>query len=434
MIIPPQIDLSAFAINRPALIGALERCLRSTQNGTQADTQLTVLALIDLRQFNQVNQRLGYLAGDQVLAELQQRLASIPKQPLGCRRTDGDKVGLIISPLLNAQLIPLVAKKIIDEITRPFTIGTQTINLEAHIGFAIIADSKQPTLDAEKLLQNAEAAAKQAQHLRRPYFVGDASVNKKVRHKIAVKKKALDALSENSFELFYQPQIRLADGCVHGAEGLIRWNQRDHGVNPEKLVAIIEESGRMDDFFAWTIQTAIRESANWRGQNITTAINLSASCLHSPRLFETIESSLNLWGAEPSDLCIEVTESTIQQDLEQGFHALKQIKELGVRIAIDDFGTGYSSLEYFKFIPADELKIDKSFISNMRKNPIDMDIVKLILDWGKRFQMEIIAEGVEDADTMALLTELGCTYAQGYHISKAMPADQFSQWLAGAAN
>ena len=430
MIIPPRRDLSPFAIDRPALLWSLEHCLRSTRDGAQ----LTVLALIDLREFNQINQHIGYHAGDQVLAQLQQRLASIPKQPLGCRRTDGDKFGLIISPLLNAQLIPLVAKKIIDEITRPFTIGNQTVNLEANIGFAIIADSNQPTLDAEKLLQSAEAAAKQAQNLRRPYLVGDASVNKKVRHKIAIKKKALDALRENSFELFYQPQIRLADGCTHGAEGLIRWNQRDHGVNPEQLVAIIEESGRMDDFFAWTIQTAIRESANWRGQNIATAINISASCLHSPRLFETIESSLNLWGAEPSDLCIEVTESTIQQDLDQGFHALNQIKELGVRIAIDDFGTGYSSLEYFKFIPADELKIDKSFISNMRKNPIDMDIVKLILDWGKRFQMETIAEGVEDAETMALLTELGCTYAQGYHISKAMPADQFSRWLAGEAN
>ncbi|UVW36342.1 EAL domain-containing protein [SAR92 clade bacterium H455] len=223
--------------------------------------------------------------------------------------------------------------------------------------------------------------------------------------------------------------MRLADGHIHGAEGLIRWNDRDHGVNPEQLVVIIEESGRMDDLFAWTLQTAIRESANWRGQNITTAINLSASCLHSPQLFETIESSLNLWGAEPSDLCIEVTESTIQQDLEQGFQALKKIKELGVRIAIDDFGTGYSSLEYFKFIPANELKIDKSFISNMRNNLIDLDIVKLILDWGKRFQMETVAEGVEDAETMALLTELGCTYAQGYHIGKAMPADQFRQWL-----
>ena len=153
--------------------------------------------------------------------------------------------------------------------------------------------------------------------------------------------------------------------------------------------------------------------------------------MHSPQLFETIESSLNLWGADPSNLCIEVTESTIQQDLEQGFQALKKIKQLGVRIAIDDFGTGYSSLEYFKFIPADELKIDKSFIVNMRNNQIDMDIVKLILDWGKRFQMETIAEGVEDAESMALLAELGCTYAQGYHISKAMPADRLSQWLDG---
>lgn len=238
-----------------------------------------------------------------------------------------------------------------------------------------------------------------------------------------------DALSENSFDLFYQPQVRLADSQIRGAEGLIRWTQRDHGVNPEELVAMIEQSGRMDDFFAWTIKTAIRESAAWRGQDITMAINLSASCLHSPQLFETIESSLNLWGAEPADICIEVTESTIQQDLDQGFQALKKIKQLGVRIAIDDFGTGYSSLEYFKYIPADELKIDKSFILNMRNNQIDIDIVKLIIDWGQRFQMETIAEGVEDAQSMALLAEMGCTYAQGYHISKAMPADEFSQWL-----
>jgi diguanylate cyclase (GGDEF)-like protein len=419
--------LGSSAIDRPALLEALTTCLAANQDSQQ----MTVLALIDLTQFSQINQRFGYLAGDQALAELQQRLASIPKQPLSCRRTDGDKFALIISPLLNSQLIPLVAKKIIDQITRPFHIGTQTLTLEAHIGFAISADCRQPESDAEKLLQNGEAAAKQAQHLRRPYFVSEASATHKARHQITLKKKVLDALSENSFELFYQPQIRLADGKPHGVEGLIRWNQRDHGVNPEQLIAIIEESGRMNELFAWTIQTAIRESVSWRDKNITTAINLSASCLHSPQLFETIESSLNLWGADPSNLCIEVTESTIQQDLEQGFQALKKIKQLGVRIAIDDFGTGYSSLEYFKFIPADELKIDKSFIVNMRNNQLDMDIVKLILDWGKRFQMETIAEGVEDAESMALLAELGCTYAQGYHISKAMPADRLSQWLDG---
>jgi len=425
----PPVQISPWAIDRPALLGTLATCL----SGNQDSQQLTLLALIDLSQFAQVNQRFGYLAGDQVLAELQQRLSSVPKYPLACRRIDGDKFALIISPLLNIQLAPLVAKKIIDQITAAFHIGTETLTLEAHIGFAASDDcghaDDSGEIRAEKLLQNAEAAAKQARDLRQPYFVGEASASHKARHKIALKQKVSDSLSENGFELFYQPQIRLADGQPRGAEGLIRWNQRDHGINPEELVAIIEQSGRMDELFAWTIHTAIREAAAWRGQHITTAINLSASCLHSPQLFETIESSLNLWGAEPSDICIEVTESTIQQDLDQGFQALKRIKQLGVRIAIDDFGTGYSSLEYFKFIPADELKIDKSFILNMRNNQIDMDIVKLILDWGKRFHMETIAEGVEDAESMALLTELGCTYAQGYHISKALPAHEFSQWL-----
>jgi diguanylate cyclase (GGDEF)-like protein len=425
----PTVQINPSAIDRPALLGTLATCLRANQDSQQ----LTLLALIDVSQFAQINQRLGYLVGDQVLAELQQRLASVPKHPLACRRIDGDKFALIITPLLNIQLAPLVAKKIIDQITTPFYIGAETLALEAHIGFSASNDcgyaDDSGEIQAEKLLQNAEAAAKQARDLRQAYFVGEASASHKARHKIALKQKVSETLRENGFELFYQPQVRLADGQPRGAEGLIRWNQRDHGINPEELVAIIEQSGRMDELFAWTIHTAIRESAAWRGKNITTAINLSASCLHSPQLFETIESSLNLWGAEPSDICIEVTESTIQQDLDQGFQALKKIKQLGVRIAIDDFGTGYSSLEYFKYIPADELKIDKSFILNMRNNQIDMDIVKLILDWGKRFHMETIAEGVEDAESMALLADLGCTYAQGYHISKALPAHEFSQWL-----
>jgi diguanylate cyclase (GGDEF)-like protein len=431
----PENHQNCSTIDRPALLETL--ATRLAGNGEAQ--QLTLLALIDLTQFAQINQRFGYRAGDQVLRELQQRLADVPKQPLGCRRIDGDKFALVISQLLNIQLLPLVAKKIQEQISTPFYVDTEALTLEAHIGFAT-HDSSATTAQsshsnshryslAEKLLQNAEAAAKQAQSLRRPYFVAEASAGNRARHKIAVKQRVSDALRENSFELFYQPQIRLADNLAHGAEGLIRWNHREHGINPEELVAMIEQSGRMDEFFAWTIHTAIRESAAWRGQNITTGINLSASCLQSPQLFKTIESSLNLWGAEPGDICIEVTESTIQQDLDQGLEALKKIKQLGVRIAIDDFGTGYSSLEYFKFIPADELKIDKSFILNMRNNQIDMDIVKLIIDWGKHFQMETIAEGVEDAESMELLTELGCTYAQGYHIGRPMPAPEFSQWL-----
>ncbi len=412
-------------VNRPALLAALAKNLASNEY----NHQFTVLALIDLKQFAQINQRFGYLIGDQILAELQQRLGAIAKKTAGCYRVDGDKFALIISPLLNLQLLPLVAKKIIDQVSRLFYIAEQPVALEANIGFAACGGPEGTTSSAEKMLQNAEAAAKKARHLKQPYHVSEASAPQRARQQIALKQKVASALANNSFELFYQPQIRLDNGRPCGAEGLVRWNQRTHEISPEQLVALIEQSGRMDEFFYWTINTAVREAAQWSEHKITTAINLSASCLHSPELFSTIESSLNLWGAEPSSLCIEVTESTIQQDLNQGFQTLNKIKQLGVKIAIDDFGTGYSSLEYFKFIPADKLKIDKSFVLNMLSNKIDMDIVKLILDWGVRFQMETIAEGVEDAESMALLAELGCTFAQGFYIGKAMPAAGFRQWL-----
>ena len=212
MINHPPDQTTPSVVDRPALLEALATCL-ATNQGSQ---QLTLLALIDLSQFTHINQHFGYLAGDQILAELQQRLATVPKQSLACRRIDGDKFALIISPLLNIQLVPLVAKKILDQINTPFYLGTQTLTLEAYIGFAA-SDKERSTDDdshgsAEKLLQNAEAAAKQARYLRRPYFVGEASARHRARHRIALKQKVSDALSENSFELFYQPQVRLADG------------------------------------------------------------------------------------------------------------------------------------------------------------------------------------------------------------------------------
>jgi len=419
-----QEETAHFSIDRQGLLVALNECL----NLHSSVSKLTILALIDLKNFSQVNQRHGYANGDKVLAELQQRLAAIPKNPTCCSRVDGDKFALIFSPLLNIQLIPLVAKKIIDQLSNLFVIDDQPILLEGSIGFS----ASNSGVNAEEILQEAEAAAKQAHSNQQQYHISEASAVENAQHQIALKQQVIQALSENSFQLYYQPQISLKDNLPRGAEGLIRWlDNNQYKIKPEQLISVVEQSGHMQELFSWTINTALRESAGWCStqEPITTAVNLSASCLRWPGLFDNIESSLNLWGGDPANLCIEVTESTIQQDLNQGFKTLSRIKELGVKISIDDFGTGYSSLEYFKFIPADELKIDKSFIFNMHNSQIDMDIVKLILDWGLRFNMEIVAEGVENQGCLEQLTELGCTYAQGYHIGKAMPAEKFQQWL-----
>ena len=419
-----QEETAHFSIDRQGLLVALNECL----NLHSSVSKLTVLALIDLKNFSQVNQRHGYANGDKVLAELQQRLAAIPKNPTCCSRVDGDKFALIFSPLLNIQLIPLVAKKIIDQLSNLFVIDDQPILLEGSIGFS----ASNSGVNAEEILQEAEAAAKQAHSNQQQYHISEASAVENAQHQIALKQQVIQGLNENSFQLYYQPQISLRDNQPRGAEALIRWvDNNQYKIKPEQLIGIVEQSGHMQELFTWTINTALRESADWYSGAvpITTAVNLSASCLRWPGLFDNIESSLNLWGGDPANLCIEVTESTIQQDLNQGFKTLSRIKQLGVKISIDDFGTGYSSLEYFKYIPANELKIDKSFIFNMQDSQIDMDIVKLILDWGLRFNMEIVAEGVENQNCLERLAELGCTYAQGFHIGKAMPAEKFQQWL-----
>ena len=321
-----------------------------------------------------------------------------------------------------------MAKKIIDQLSNLFVIDDQPILLEGSIGFS----ASSAGVNAEEILQEAEAAAKQAHSNQQQYHISEASAVENAQHQIALKQQVIQGLNENSFQLYYQPQISLRDNQPRGAEALIRWvDNNQYKIKPEQLIGIVEQSGHMQELFTWTINTALRESADWYSGAvpITTAVNLSASCLRWPGLFDNIESSLNLWGGDPANLCIEVTESTIQQDLNQGFKTLSRIKQLGVKISIDDFGTGYSSLEYFKYIPANELKIDKSFIFNMQDSQIDMDIVKLILDWGLRFNMEIVAEGVENQNCLERLAELGCTYAQGFHIGKAMAAEKFQQWL-----
>jgi len=412
---------SRYTTDRQPLLAAL------TQRLAVSRDQLTVLALVDLSKFSQINQRYGYATGDQILAELHRDLAKIPKNPICCARIEGDKFAFIISPLLNIKLIPLVAKKIDDRLRTSIKIDGKLVSLEGCVGFSTSANP----CSAETLLLEAEAAAKTAQTLGVRYHVSEASSTHSAKQQIVLRQQVSDALTEKTFELFYQPQIYLPDLTPRGAESLIRW-PANNDIDPEQLIATIEQFGRMDELFSWVINTALRESARWTHaqQSITTAVNLSASCLRLPELFNTIESSLNLWGADPSRLCIEVTESTIQQDLDQGFKTLSRIKELGVKISIDDFGTGYSSLEYFKYIPADELKIDKSFILNMRDSKVDMDIVKLILDWGRRFNLAIVAEGVEDQESLAILQHLGCDYAQGYGISKALPSEEFNRWLA----
>jgi EAL domain-containing protein (putative c-di-GMP-specific phosphodiesterase class I) len=211
----------------------------------------------------------------------------------------------------------------------------------------------------------------------------------------------------------------------------MRWNSSSRGlVSPDVFIPLAERTGQIRKLTIWALNTALRQANEWRydGGRLSVSVNLPGALATQRELPDLVENALRLWGNEKTQLVLEITERSLM-DREQGFDALRQIRALGVKIAIDDFGTGYSCLAYFKDIPADELKIDKSFVAEMLTDQASADITSLIIDLAHRFKLSVSAEGVEDEATLAALKTIGCDVAQGYLFAKPMTCDAFQKWL-----
>ena len=413
------------AAERRQFISLLAEEIQQCRN----DGRFLALAVVDVRNFSRINLRHGYSVGDLVLELLGQRCAMVVKRPEHSLRIDGDKFALILTPILSEKLLPLVASKITKTVSEPLEVGDLRVEIGAGTGITSTFDDSG---SAEQMLAAAEQMAKRAKARNVPYMIEQSTRNREYFNNGLLEEAINRALETNGFEMFYQPKVGLQDGCPRSAEGLLRWRDDDNNfVRPDKVIETIENAGKMVELYNWELNTALRQASQWstRFGPIPVAINMSASCLTHPYLFEMVESCLNIWGGDPSLLCIEVTESVVQEDVNKGVKVLERISQLGVKISIDDFGTGYSSIEYFKYIPANEIKVDQSFVQNMFKHPVDLEIVKLVQDWGRRFKLTTVAEGVEDRETTNMLKEIGYDLAQGYHFSKALESEEFSSWL-----
>jgi len=241
------------------------------------------------------------------------------------------------------------------------------------------------------------------------------------------------AIINNEFQLYLQPKIDLGTGKVCGAEALTRWHNEKRGwAFLDQFIPIIEQTDLVMPFTEWGLNAAFRQCAlcrkNWDCLSI--AVNLSAQTLRHPEIVDMIARTIDIWGVDPRQVVLEVTESAMIQDPEQGLQILRHLDALGVRISIDDFGTGYSSLAYLKSLPVQELKIDKSFVMNLSKSPDNEKIVRTIIDLGHNFDLKIVAEGVEDRETYRRLVELGCDQAQGYHMARSMPVEDMKTWMS----
>lgn len=415
-------------VNRAGAEELLERQIRLSQKG---DRPFTIM-FFDLDRFKDINDSLGHGVGDQLLIEVGKRTKGVLRQDDMLARLGGDEF-LVILPGSHLEAGLSTAKRVIKAFETPFMVARQRLKMSCSMGIALYPDHGA---DRETLLKHADTAMYEAKRLGRSgYACYEGGLGERLQQRILLESRMHDALAKEQFELHYQPIMELRSGCLIGAEALLRWRDSDGtSYSPAEFIPIAEESGLILPLGEWVLRTACRQAKEWleQGFEIIVAVNLSTRQFLDPDLSEKVLGVLDECGLPPSQLELEVTEGAAMLDPESSVEVLGLLKRIGVRIAIDDFGTGYSSLSYLKRIPADTIKIDKSFVDGVAEESDDRAIVRSILALANALDKNTIAEGIETLEQKLALEEIGCHWGQGYLFSHSYPAHEFRAVLDDA--
>ena len=390
-----------------------------------------VMMLMDLDHFKEINDTLGHPAGDKVLIDVSQRLQTVLRKSDTLARLGGDEFGILLPHAKDGRYTAKrIAEKIQQAFVCPFHFEDNELFLGASVGITIYPEHGD---DVATLMSRADVAMYGTKDTKDGYMFYEAKLDPHAQQNLLLSGDLRHALERNELVLHYQPKIDLATNTVMGAEALIRWQHPEHGlIPPDEFIPLAERTGLIRPITDWVIKTAVKQSKQWRnaGHEMRIAVNVSArSFQNSEGLAERIDSILKSLDMPADSLEVEITENLLMSDITNVFSMLKQISDLGVTIAIDDFGTGYSSLAYLKTLPLHTLKIDKSFVLDMATDENDAVIVRSTIDLAHNLGFSVVAEGIENAETLEILVELGCDGAQGYYFSKPLPADQFFDWM-----
>ncbi len=338
---------------------------------------------------------------------------------------------VVLTPkILNQGHAILAANKIAGILSLPIRISGQDRMHAFSIGITL---TPEHTTDPEQLFRYAELASIAAKRTQQPYQLYSPDEMRHVVTDWDIEGDLERAIANGELCLHYQPKISAHTSEVLGAEALMRWNHPSHGaVPPSKFIPVAEKIGIMPKLTWWCLNTALRERILWddTAKNLSIAVNISALDLVDNGFAKAVTNSLGIWNTRPESLILEITEGSFMQDISLSANILNQLHNFGIRISIDDFGTGYSSLSYFQRLPANELKIDRSFIFNIQNDELNQHIVSTIIQMAKRLNLNVVAEGIESGEMQQVLTELGCDTMQGYHIARPMPLESFIAWLA----
>ncbi len=412
--------------NRAGAEDLLEQQIVRAQKNNRPFT----IMFFDLDRFKDINDSLGHGIGDQLLIEVGKRTKAILRQDDVLARLGGDEF-LVILPGSKLDAGMTTARRIIEAFEKPFLVGLQRLKMSCSMGIALFPDHGS---DRETLLKHADTAMYEAKRLGRSgYACYEGGLGQRLQQRIMLEARLSDALAKQQFELYYQPIFDLESDCIIGAEALLRWTDNDgHTYSPAQFIPVAEESGLILPLGEWVLTTACAQAKAWydQGFDLIVAVNLSTRQFLDPDLSEKVVNVINECGLLPSQLELEVTEGAAMLDPESSVEVLGMLKQIGVRIAIDDFGTGYSSLSYLKRIPADTIKIDKSFVDGVADESDDRAIVRSILALANALDKHTIAEGIETSEQKQALLGIGCTWGQGYLLSQPCPAHKFFQILA----
>ena len=399
--------------------------------GAARDKTMAALLFLDLDNFKDINDTLGHPLGDQVLAEVAQRLQARTRHSDTVARMGGDEFVIVIRHVPSSESVGTAAQGVLNTMSTPFVLDGREVFLTASIGVVLYpVDGLNPN----DLIQKADTAMyhAKAQGKNRYQFFSE-EMNLKAQKRLALKTDLRRAVDRDEFVVHYQPKIRLDTGKVTGVEALLRWQMPGAGlVPPGSFIPLAEETGLIVPIGEKVLRMACAQVKAWQNQGLPSlpvAVNLSAIQLRNRGLDTMIRDTLRETGLEPGCLELELTESAIMQESERAVTMLQAMKAMGVRITMDDFGTGYSSLSYLKRFPIGSLKIDHSFISEMLGNTDDMEIIRAIIAMAHRLRLKVVAEGVETAEQVEFLRQEGCEEVQGYYFARPMPAEEFRHWF-----
>ncbi len=415
--------------NRTAFVEALDRKL--AERG-----RVVSVLFVDLDNFKSINDSGGHHVGDLALLEAGQRMRHVVRGGDLVARLGGDEFAVLVQgDAINAAA---VGRRISQTLQFPLVTDGREVFIQASIGVVDteLADSR----DSADLLRGADLAMYLAKSSGKNQVITyTAGVDKIVRERAELASDIRYALPGRQLTVHYQPLVRGLDGQLTGVEALLRWNHPIRGlVSPAEFIPIAEETGEIKAIGAWVLAVACEQVVRWqqtmpRCADLDLAVNLSPVQLRDSDFLEVITTSLNRSGLPASSLTLEVTEGMLLQDLGLARRQLDAARTLGVRVAIDDFGTGYSSLSYLGKLPADQVKIDMSFISELGRDPGAAALVKGIIDMAHALNLDVLAEGVEESGQQEILSRLGCRYSQGYLYSKPLTAEAFPAFLTSAA-